>query len=511
MSVRDNLDSNSMATAHLPTSWAWVKLGEISERINPGFPSGKHNKNREGIPHLRPMNINVKGEIDLSVVKYVQQESYDRLLKGDVLFNNTNSPELLGKTACVKENSNWAYSNHMTRIRVNSNLVNSCWIAYSLHRLFLLGFFQMNCVHHVNQASVGSTFLTDKISIPFPPLAEQQRIVSRIDEVFTRLDAGGKSLETVMSQLKRYRQSVLKSAFEGKLTEEWRRTHRDRLEPASKLLKRIKEERKSGPGKHKEAPPVNTSDAPELPEKWAWTRLGDMAEVMDVDHKMPKTARKGGIPFLSAKNFVGYDDIDFENVKQISEEDFQRLSRKCKPEPGDLLYSRIGAALGKAREVPLRITFHISYSLCIIRPVSPLYSRFLKWLLKSPLILSQAKANTRSIGVPDLGLRDIGGFQIPIAPLNEQQRIVDEIEQRLSIAEGVEKTVIGSSKQAEKLRQSILKHAFEGKLVPQDSNDEPASVLLERIKSLKTQVIQDERAKKERKIILRAEAEVVER
>lgn len=71
MSVRDNLDSNSMATAHLPTSWAWVKLGEISERINPGFPSGKHNKNREGIPHLRPMNINVKGEIDLSDRKSV--------------------------------------------------------------------------------------------------------------------------------------------------------------------------------------------------------------------------------------------------------------------------------------------------------------------------------------------------------------------------------------------------------------------------------------------------------
>jgi type I restriction enzyme S subunit len=114
----------------LPQGWIWIRLEDISQKINPGFPSGKHNRNSQGIPHLRPMNINANGQIDLSDVKYVQFDDYDHLLKGDVLFNNTNSPELIGKTAYIKDNTNWAYSNHITRIRLNTSLINPAWISY---------------------------------------------------------------------------------------------------------------------------------------------------------------------------------------------------------------------------------------------------------------------------------------------------------------------------------------------------------------------------------------------
>jgi type I restriction enzyme S subunit len=113
-----------------------------------------------------------------------------------------------------------------------------------------------------------------------PPFNEQQRIVAKVEELFSKLDAGIKSLQTVRTQLKRYRQSVLKSAFDGNLTEEWRRTHREKLEPASKLLEHIKEERASTTGKQKENQPLDTSSLPELPEGWVWTRIGDIAESM---------------------------------------------------------------------------------------------------------------------------------------------------------------------------------------------------------------------------------------
>lgn len=137
---------------------------------------------------MRPMNINIKGEIELSEVKYVQPGSYDSLLKGDVLLNNTNSPELLGKTSYIKDDTNWAYSNHMTRIRLNSSFLNSAWISYYLHSLFLKGFFKMSCTHHVNQASINSTFLSQKVQIPLPPLPEQRAIVSKIEQLFSDLD-----------------------------------------------------------------------------------------------------------------------------------------------------------------------------------------------------------------------------------------------------------------------------------------------------------------------------------
>ena len=160
---------NESALPELPGGWVWTRLGEIAEKINPGFPSGKHNQESRGIPHLRPMNINAKGEIDFSVVKYVQPASYDPLIKGDVLFNNTNSSELLGKTAYIKDDTNWAYSNHMTRIRLNLSFLNYAWISYYLYTLFLKGFFRMSCTHHVNQASINSTFLSQKVPIPLPP------------------------------------------------------------------------------------------------------------------------------------------------------------------------------------------------------------------------------------------------------------------------------------------------------------------------------------------------------
>ncbi len=219
----------------LPDGWRWVKLGEIADKINPGFPSGKHNKESQGVPHLRPMNINVKGKIDFSVVKYVQPDSYDSLLRGDVLFNNTNSPELLGKTSYIKDDTNYAYSNHMTRIRFNVSLLNPAWISYNLHNLFLSGFFKMNCTHHVNQASINSTFLSEKVPTPLPPLAEQRRIVAEVERRLSVADEVARTVEQSLAQAQRLRQSILKKAFEGRLVAQ------DEMdEPAGVLLEKIR-------------------------------------------------------------------------------------------------------------------------------------------------------------------------------------------------------------------------------------------------------------------------------
>ena len=161
----------------------------------------------------------------------------------------------------------------------------------------------------------------------------------------------------------------------------------------------------------------------ELPGGWSWTRLTSICSLIsDIDHKMPK-AVDDGVLFLSAKDLLNDGTINYtDDVKMISEKDFLRLSRKALPQKNDIIYSRIGACLGKARVVTKDIRFIVSYSCCTIRPVI-IDSTFLASVLDGNFVLNQAKEGTQSVGVPDLGMASIKQFLIPIPPLVEQQRI----------------------------------------------------------------------------------------
>jgi type I restriction enzyme S subunit len=229
--------------APLPRSWTVSNISDVSVDVQSGFPTGKHNKDGRGIPHIRPMNIDRNGVIDLSDVKYVAPEIKDlRLQCGDVLFNNTNSPDLIGKTAAITQSEEWAFSNHMTRLRFVDGM-DFRFAAHQLHFLWMMRYFRHRCVNHVNQASISGTPLSQTVPFLIAPFNEQRRIVKKIEELFSKLDAGVAALERVKANLKRYRAAVLKSAVVGKLTAEWRAKHPD-TEPASKLLERILKERR---------------------------------------------------------------------------------------------------------------------------------------------------------------------------------------------------------------------------------------------------------------------------
>jgi len=245
----------------------------------------------------------------------------------------------------------------------------------------------------------------------------------------------------------------------------------------------------------------------ELPDGWEWSRLASICSLIsDIDHKMPK-AVDNGVLFLSAKDLLNDGTINYtDDVKMISEEDFLRLSRKALPQKNDIIYSRIGACLGKARVVTKDIRFIVSYSCCTIRPVI-IDSTFLASILDGDFVLNQAKEGTQSVGVPDLGMASIKQFLIPIPPLIEQQRIDGRLQYALNIVQQISTERDDLSLAVAQAKSKILDLAIRGKLVPQNPDDEPASVLLERIRGEKEDRIRQGKIKRDKKesIIFRGE------
>jgi len=232
---------------NLPEGWGVALVGDLCIDVQSGFASGEHNSGGLGVPHMRPMNIDREGRLDLAIIKSVAADIDDRRLRqGDVLFNNTNSPVLVGKTAAVSIDRELAFSNHMTRLRPAVG-IDHRFLAHHLHYLWMGGYFMRRCNNHVNQASVSSATLAATVPAAVPPTAEQSRIVEAIDAHLSRLDAGIASLEGVQAKLKAYRASVLKAAVEGRLvpTEaELARRESRSYEPADALLTRILKERR---------------------------------------------------------------------------------------------------------------------------------------------------------------------------------------------------------------------------------------------------------------------------
>ncbi len=179
----------------------------------------------------------------------------------------------------------------------------------------------------------------------------------------------------------------------------------------------------------------------------------------------PKT-QATGIPFLSAKD-VRENGVSFENPLFISEETAQKALQRCNPQTGDILIVSRGATVGRMCIVTTDKVFCLLGSVILIKVNVSILSKYLNYVLKSPLVNRKIVSVSGATAQQAIYLRDIKSIIFPLCPLEEQQRIVEEIESRLSVCDKLEETIAASLKQSEVLRQSILKKAFEGKLVNQ--------------------------------------------
>lgn len=503
-------DGQGMKSDGLPVGWVATTVGELASVIaGTGFPKRYQGKASGDYPFMKVRDISeavVKGRTYIDTANNYVSETDCKEMKGTPLpagctvfakigeAIRLNRRVILGCDALV--------DNNVFGVRPSSG-INREFLYYFLHTIRFGDTSRATTVPSLRKGDV------EDVPLSIPPLPEQRRIVDKIEELFTNLDAGVAGLKKVQAQLKRYRASVLKAACEGKLVpteaELARQEGRD-YEPADILLQRVQQERRrkweeaelaklkakgkapvgdAWKKKYKEPAAVDTTGMPDLPEGWVWTTIDHIGQTIGGLTKNRKRAQlPDQMPYLRVAN-VYANELRLDDVSEIGVAD-NELS-KLLLEEGDLL---VVEGNGSKEHIGRLALWDGSISPCVhqnhlikVRLFEPQFRRFCLWWYLSPegrnVILRVASSTS---GLYTLSVGKVSVLPVPVPPLAEQHRIVAEVERRLSIIDNLEATLESKLAQSGRLRQSILKRAFEGKLVPQDPNDEPATILLDRIK-----------------------------
>ena len=343
--------------------------------------------------------------------------------------------------------------------------------------------------------------------LPLPSLTEQHRIVEAIESYLTRLDDAMATLERVQRNLKRYRASVLKAAAEGSLvpTEaELARAEGREYEPASLLLERILAERRrrweeaelakmkakgkeprndKWKAKYVEPEGPDTRDLPELPEGWCWATVDQLSVVVRGASPRPAGHPRyfgGSIPWITVGDLTRDSSPYLTKVPGSVTEAGKNASRFI--EAGTLLLTNSGATLGVPKIT--RIGGCINDGSVALLGVGDQLKLYLLYFLRTRT--SALRSINQGTAQPNLNTTIVKSIAVPLPPSAEQLRIIQSIEEMLDVVESLDASVGTNQARSTRLRQSILKWAFEGRLVDQDPSDEPAEVLLERIRAERT-------------------------
>jgi type I restriction enzyme S subunit len=505
----------------LPNGWVSTTVGDICSQVNSGsgFPKNYQGVTSGDYPFAKVGDISRHYRAGVKYIdsadNYITEEDRAKIKaklfpKGTIVFPKIG--EALKGNYRVVTAIEMLFDNNVMGLTPSPSHIDSKYIFYFLTTQDFGRFSVATAVPSVRRGDI------EAINLQLPPINEQKRIVAKIEELFSELDKGIESLQTAREQLKVYRQAVLKHAFEGKLTEQWRKDNADKLESPEQLLARIQQERdtryqqqledwknavkewetngKEGkkPGKPKKLAQLSsisetsTQALSELPHGWSYTRLGHL-----IDEPAYGTSAKcdydiGDQSVLRIPN-ISMGNIDDSDLKFASfdkgEIDHLRLME------GDILTIRSNGSIslvGSCALIKEKDTKHIFAGYLIrLRPNHSLVkSEYLLSAMCSHFLRGQIESAAKSTsGVNNINSGELQNLIIPIPSLREQEELISQLDSMLPLINATDSEICGQLAKAETLRQSILKKAFSGQLVPQDPNDEPASELLARIQAEK--------------------------
>jgi type I restriction enzyme, S subunit len=395
----------------LPHDWKWYKLSEVTNNLD-----GKR------VPLSKPVRATRKGDFRYygatEVVDYIDDYIFD----GTYILIGEDGANLLSRSrplSFIAEGKFWV-NNHAHVLEATEQLEIK-FLNYYFNSLNIAEYVTGTAQPKLTQANL------NKIPVPIAPKRLQRKIVSKVEELFSELDKSIGELKTVQKEVKVYRQAVLKWAFEGRLTND-----------------AVKEG--------------------EMPEGWRWLKLKEIAlKVTDGEHATPRRT-PDGVLLLSARN-IHNGQLHLSNVDYVPEEEYLRIIKRCNPEENDILISCSGS-VGRVCKVPKNLKFVMVRSVALVKLDWKKYSsKFYEYLFQSPLLQKQIEKGKKATAQANLFLGPINNLEVLKCPLETQEAIVQEIESRLSVCDKIEETITTSLQQAEALRQSILKQAFEGKLV----------------------------------------------
>lgn len=424
----------------LPRGWIWATVADVAEVELGRQRSPQHHTGEQMRPYLRSANITWQG-ICLDDVKEMNFDDVDfekfRLASGDILLNEASgSPHEVGKPA-IWNNQIKGCCFQNTLLRLRPQLLNRDYLYWYCYASALTGRFG-EAGRGVNIRHLGKRGLA-QFPIPVAPLDEQERIVTAIEEHFSRLDAVGLGLESSLRQLRTLRSSVLVKAF-----------HANRR----------------------------------MPSHWNWTTIGDVAEVRGGIQKQPKRRpNKNTAPFLRVANVLR-GDLLLDEIHQI--ELFTGELEKYRLQPGDLL---VVEGNGSPQQIGRAACWEGEIADCVhqnhlirVRPGPDLVPRYVTLYWNAPHTASVLRDVASSTsGLYTLSTAKVKSIPIPLAPVPEQRRIADEVDRQMEAASRMEHSIHSAMDRLQAIQRSVLAVAFSGGLVSQDPNDEPASVLLDRI------------------------------
>lgn len=450
--------------AELPIGWQWVPLSRLVSKIE----AGKSFKCEE-----RPPRDGEQGIVKVSAVtwgSYDEQESKTitdagrvneayLIRPGDFLFSRANTLQLVG--ACVlvaAARKRLLLSDKILRLVMPDTL--KPWVLWFLRsaegrqQIESLSTGNQESMRNIGQERIG------QIQVPLPAENTMQRIVSRIEELFSEIDEGKRALERVGRLVERYRQSVFKAAVSGELTREWRAT--SVTEPY-------------------------TDGDKSLPPGWTRMRAEDLCGFITKGTTPPANSMQAGdgaIPYIKVYNLTFDGSLDFSlDPTFIDEATHRGVLARSIVKPGDVLMNIVGPPLGKVSIVPAtHHEWNMNQAVCVFRPHGRIDQQFLAYYLLSRVAQDWLGARAKaSVGQVNLTLQICRDLPVPIPPMAEQRAIVELVASKLVLLKSMVASIRAETAKSGAMRQSILKAAFSGQLVQQDPDDEPTAALLARM------------------------------